>query len=133
MSTGQTLCNSCGANLTDEEMAAPSRPEQSLICEPCRAASKTARRGGWQPVMQWDARDGFRLASTAPIPWKDSNVAMLRISRDGLVRTAHALTGKRSMLLEAEASDLLLAAWPGSRRQDVFIINNRAVVRKALA
>jgi hypothetical protein len=132
MSTGQTHCNSCGGKLAEDELTAKVPQGGALVCKKCRRATTAAQRGPWKPVMAWDAYDGFRLASTAPIPWKDANVAMLWISGDGVARTAHTLTGKRAMLTDAGTADLLLAAWPGSRRQNVFIINNRAEVRQAL-
>lgn len=133
MSTEQTHCNSCANRLLDNELTAKVPQGGAFVCKGCRRATVAAQRGLWKPVMQWDANDGFRLASTAPIPWKDANVALVWISSDGAARTTHTLTGKRAMLTDAGIADLLLAAWPGSRRQDVFIINNRAEVRKALA
>jgi len=131
MSTGQTLCNSCSATLTAEELAAPG--SAVLACESCKRAAKLARVHRWQPVMQWeDGREGLRLASTAPVPWDSSNVVMIRVTHDGQVSVVHTVSGKRAMLEAAARSDMLMVAWPGERRQDVFIVDDRTSARKAL-
>ncbi len=41
------------------------------------------------------------------------------------VRADHTVTGKPEMLKIATAHDLLLVAWPGEWRQDVFVIDDR--------
>lgn len=133
MSTGQTHCNDCGEKLTEAEMAAKTSAA-ALACEACRLAAKriqatTCRR----PVMQWeDGREGLRVASRSPIPWDSGNVAMIRIANDGQVFVVHTISGKRAMLADAGRSDMLLVAWPGSRRQDVFIVDDRRAAAKTL-
>jgi hypothetical protein len=136
MSPGQTNCNNCGGQLSEQELSGKGHgPRGTLICGGCEKKAKAQRRSGWQPQMLWEGNgyDGLRLTSGAPIPWSDSNVAMIRISRDGEVETAHTRGGKQEILEEAAVADMILVAWPGSRRQDVFIVDDRQAAHNALA
>jgi hypothetical protein len=76
--------------------------------------------------MEWEHwQEGLRLASRALVPWDNSNVAIICIKRDGQIRAMHNVTGKREMLERAARADMLLVTWPGARRQDVFIVDDR--------
>ena len=131
MATGQTHCPSCSEELAGDQ--APTEDGQPLICSTCRDAVSAQRRGKWKPVMQWETSlDGFRLASRAPVPWKSPQVALIRVARGGEVTTARTLTGKRELLSAAMPSDLVLAAWPGQYRQDVFLVDDRKAARNAV-
>ena len=76
--------------------------------------------------------EGLRLASRAPVPWDSRNVAMLHITHDGGISVSHTLTGKRRMLQDAAPGDMVLVAWPGGQRQDMFIVDNRKAALRAL-
>jgi hypothetical protein len=76
----------------------------------------------WQPM---------RKASTVDIPWKSPLVVIIRIS-GSTVRASHRTEDKRQLLRSADPSDLVLAAWPGERRQDVFEIDDLEAACKAL-
>jgi hypothetical protein len=135
VSEGQTHCNNCGEALTADEMAGYGHGHRAvLICGLCSRRAKTASRGGWRPVWQWegDGGEGLRLASRSPVPWSDRNVAMLCVSPSGEVRSAHTVTGKRQMLEDAAPGDLLLVAWPGQRRQSVFVVDDRRAAHRTL-
>ena len=129
---GQTKCNSCGQSLTSDELSGGS-PRDILICVQCRKLSTAQHRHGWQPIMQWDdGFEGLRLASRAPVPWDSSNVVLMHLTHTGGISVTHSLTGKRQMLKDAAPDDMVLAAWPGARRQDVFIVDNRKAALQAL-
>jgi hypothetical protein len=125
---GQTQCGSCGAKLTDEELAGPSGG--ALVCGECTRITAKLKRGRLKPVMHWEGADGLRLASRAPVPWESRTVALTRIARDGTVTATNTLTGKRAML--AEPGGLILAAWPGQYSQDVFVVDDPKAALDAL-
>ena len=132
--TDQTNCNSCSEPLDDNDLNSDGYgPSNILLCARCRKLSAAQSRHGWQPVMQWEGPcDGLRLASLAPVPWRDPNVVMLRITHTGWIDVTHTITGKQRMLQDATPKDMVLAAWPGARRQDVFIVDNRKAALQAL-
>jgi len=105
------------------------------LCARCRKLSAgQKRRRGWLPIMQWeDGIEGLRLASTAPVPWANQNVVIIHITHSGMIQVSHTKTGKRRTLERAAPDDMLLVAWPGNRRQDIFIVNNRTAALGALA
>ena len=108
-------------------------PRNILLCARCRKLSAAQHRHGWQPIMQWeDGCEGLRLASRAPVPWDSPNVVLMHITRAGKISVSHTLTGKRRTLQDAAPDDMLLVAWPGARRQDVFIVDNRKAALRAL-
>jgi len=78
------------------------------------------------------ATDVIRPADGEPIPWGDSRVVIIWISADGTVRAMHTWNGKKVALENARAGDLLLAGWPGKRRQDTFLISDRRAALRAL-
>ncbi len=77
---------------------------------------------GWEPM---------RAASTAPVPWKSPLVVLILISRD-TVRASHMVDIKRQLLDAVMPGDVLLATWPGERRQDAFVVDDLAEVREVL-
>jgi hypothetical protein len=54
------------------------------------------------------------------------------VQRRGKWKPVMQLTGKRELLSNAMPSDLVLAAWPGQYRQDVFLVDDRKAARKAV-
>lgn len=132
MPNGQTRCFSCGEPLSDAALKNP-RQLPVLVCMACRRTANAQHRDGWRPVMDWeDGRDGLRLASLAPVPWRSTLVTMLQLSRNGAIRTAYTITGKRDMLRNARREDMLLVSWSGERRQGTFIVDDRDAAMAAL-
>jgi hypothetical protein len=127
--TRQTLCNSCERGLTSAELDGTG----ILICEQCRQRTEAVRRW-WQPVMHWDngGRDGLKLASVVSVPWESPRVSLIAITADGGINAAYSLDGKRRLLAQAGDDGMLLVAWPGDRRQDVFIVDDRQAARRAI-
>jgi len=81
-------------------------------------------------ATKWDT-GALRRTSEAPVPWRSPRVAMICVSGKS-VRADHTVTGKREMLKIATARDLLLIAWPGEWRQDIFVIDDRGAALTAL-
>jgi hypothetical protein len=50
----------------------------------------------------------------------------------GLVTQAQGITEKRAMLDAGTDDDLLLVAWPGQWRQDIFAVDDREAAREGL-
>ena len=133
--TGQTNCNSCSEPLTTAELDKGPGDLAAMICGKCRRSWRAQCRDGWSPVMQWEKggiEGGLRLASKAPIPWQDRKVTLINVTHTGEIRVTGTLTGKRAMLAEP-AEGMLLAAWPGAYRQDIFIVDDRRAALKAVA
>ncbi|MFD9007583.1 hypothetical protein [Streptomyces sp. NPDC059552] len=64
-------------------------------------------------------------------PYKESGVTFLRIEHStGIVSSDHTVTGKRRMVTDHQPGDLLLAAWTGQYRTDLFTVTHE---RAALA
>jgi len=134
MTNQQTNCNSCSQPLDDADLSTDGYgPRDIRLCAQCRKLSAAQHRHGWQPIMQWDdGCEGLRLASRAPVPWDNRNVAMLHITRGGKLSVTHTFNGKRRMLQDAAPGDMLLVAWPGKQLQDMFIVDNRKAALRAL-
>jgi len=133
--TDQVFCNSCEQMLSDADLDSDGYgPKNVLLCARCRRLSAAQHRRGWQPVIQWEENgsDGLRLASLAPVPWDSRNVAMLHLTHAGGISVTHTVTGKRQMLKDAAPDDMVLVAWPGNWRQDMFIVDNRKAALLAL-
>lgn len=127
MSESDARCRSCSEALSEDE------PEGSVVCGRCRRGVERQHRNGWQPGMHWEDeyREGLHVSSGAPVPWDRNTVALIRITRDGQVTAAHSFNAKYRMLSKADPEDLLLVAWPGQRRQEVFAVDNRQAALKA--
>ncbi len=54
------------------------------------------------------------------------DVTFVCVTAGGLVTQAQTIGDKRAMLEAADDGDLLLAAWPGQWRQDIFVIDDRS-------
>jgi hypothetical protein len=83
--------------------------------------------------MRFDA-SGLRRTSTSGevFPWRAQDVTLVCVTADGLVTQAQAIGEKRAMLEAAGHGDLLLAAWPGQWRQDIFVIDDRNAALQGL-
>ncbi|RLU79332.1 hypothetical protein CTZ27_37270 [Streptomyces griseocarneus] len=62
-------------------------------------------------------------------PWRGQTVTLVRIDAKGIVTQATRTTEKRTMLAQAGAKDLVLAAWPGQWSQDVFLVDDLKAAR----
>lgn len=71
-------------------------------------------------------------ASGEIFPWRAQDVTLIRVATSGLVTQAQTIGEKQAMLDTADGDDLLLAAWPGQWRQDIFVIDDRAAARQGL-
>lgn len=66
-------------------------------------------------------------------PYLGRTVTFIRISFiDNVIQQAKTKTEKRSMIISAKESDILLAAWPGEWSQDIFLLDDRAKVLESL-
>jgi hypothetical protein len=130
MPEGQTHCSNCNDPLSPEDFhSEPQGPRGNLLCDRCRRASRSAARGGWHVTLWWDVKDGLTgtgLAVGKPIPWADSKVALILVTKDGHNTATHTRMGKRQVLSSAAADDVVLAAWPGERRQEIFLVTTGA-------
>ena len=76
--------------------------------------------------MKYDA-SALRKSSEVPrFPYDDRRVTFIWITTTGSVSQASTLTDKRIALRSLGKGDLLLGAWPGDRRQDIFVIDDLA-------
>lgn len=73
----------------------------------------------------------LRKASEAPVPYRDRSVTFLRI-RGPLIEQTHTVEGKRQMLEAHQEGDILLLAWTGRRRTDIFEVDDLPAARQAL-
>jgi hypothetical protein len=60
-------------------------------------------------------------------------VAIIRVEPGGRVTFAKDIARKVAILGVATDADLLLVAWPGQVSQDIFLLDDRAAARAALA
>jgi len=83
--------------------------------------------------MKFDTAALRRASDSSDVlPWRAGGVTFIRVSTDGEVAQAQTVEAKRAMLDGANTDDLLLAAWPGRWRQDVFVIDDRKAARLGL-
>lgn len=73
-------------------------------------------------AAKWDT-GVLRRTSEAPVPWKSPRVA--RFACRAKVSAQITRLRVSEMLKIATARDLLLVAWPGEWRQDIFVIDDR--------
>lgn len=71
-------------------------------------------------------------SSVAHFPGADRLVTLVVVSASGHAAQATTLTGKRAVLRDATARDLVMAAWPGQWSQDVFVVDDLPAARAAL-
>lgn len=83
--------------------------------------------------MRFDA-PGLRRTSASGegFPWRAQDVTFVCVTADGLVTQAQTIGEKRAMLGAADNGDLLLAAWPGQWRQDIFVVDDRGAALEGL-
>lgn len=84
-----------------------------------------------QTLVEYDTSH-LRAASESPIPWTSKTVTLLAIF-NGVLRQATSVEQKRTLLADATGKDLVLVAWPGKTRQDIFVVDDLAAARKAVA
>lgn len=84
--------------------------------------------------MRFDTRHLRRTSDSADIfPWRARDVTFIHVAASsGLVTQAQGITEKRAMLDAATEDDLLLVAWPGQWRQDIFVIDDRDIAQHGL-
>ncbi|MEU5429628.1 hypothetical protein AB0H73_29120 [Streptomyces olivoreticuli] len=68
----------------------------------------------------------------AGFPWRGQTVTLIRIDAQGVVSQATRITDKRALLAQAGPKDLVLAAWPGEWRQDVFFVDDLKAAREGI-
>jgi hypothetical protein len=78
--------------------------------------------------------DSLKQASAQDrFPYRERHVTFLRLSSDGYVTQGKGIAEKRAMLSQSASDDLLLAAWTGNYSTDIFVLDDLAAVRVALA
>lgn len=81
---------------------------------------------------EFDASTLRRTSVTDHFPWGGNKVTLIRIDMNGVVTQASKITEKRQLLAEAGKKDMVLAAWPGEWRQDVFWVDDLDAARRSL-
>lgn len=76
-------------------------------------------------TVGFDASALRRTSDSDYVAWRARDVTLIWIHADGRVTQAQGITEKREALREADPQDLLLLAWPGRYRQDIFLIDDR--------
>lgn len=67
------------------------------------------------------------------LPWTARHVALIHVSGSGSVCYENSKTGKRELLLKAiKQGGIVLAAWPGEWRQDIFVVDDLEAAIAAL-
>jgi hypothetical protein len=84
--------------------------------------------------VRFDTSQLRRTSDSADsFPWRARDVTVIHVAASsGLVTQAQGITEKRAVLDAAAEEDLLLVAWPGQWRQDVFVIDDRETARQGL-
>jgi hypothetical protein len=67
------------------------------------------------------------------IPWTVRTVVLIRVDAKGVVWRANSITDKRKLITLATSRDLVLVAWPGTYTQEIFYVDNLAMVRREIA
>ncbi|MDQ6775218.1 MAG: hypothetical protein M3071_03130 [Actinomycetota bacterium] len=75
--------------------------------------------------MHFDATGLRRTSDQERVPWRARDVTLVWIQANGRVAQAQRIEEKRDALRTAEGEDLLLLAWPGAYRQDIFLVDDR--------
>ena len=74
---------------------------------------------------------GIRLDETEIVPVRSPAVTWIHIKKDGGIRADHTVTGKYDIMDNFVKGDLLLGAWTGQYRTDIFDLDIK-IVRKLL-
>ncbi len=74
---------------------------------------------------------GIRQKETEIVPVRSSAVTWIHIKTDGSIRADHTVTGKYDILDNFVKGDLLLGAWTGQYKTDIFDLDIK-IVRKLL-
>lgn len=74
---------------------------------------------------------GIRQEETEVVPVRSPAVTWIHIKKDGSIRADHTVTGKYDIMENFVKGDLLLCAWTGQYRTDIFDLDIKAV-RKLL-
>lgn len=76
--------------------------------------------------MKFDA-SGLRRSGEQEVPWRARDVTLIWIQTSVRVAQAQGIEEKRQVLRTARPrpDDLLLLAWPGRYRQDIFLVDER--------
>src|ERR1700694_868377 len=83
--------------------------------------------------MRFDASGLRRTSALGEVfPWRAQDVTFVCVTADGLVTQAQTIGEKRAILEAADDGDLLLAAWPGQWRQDIFVVDDRDAALEGL-
>jgi hypothetical protein len=83
--------------------------------------------------MKFDASRLRRTSASGEVfPWRAQDVTFVRVAADGMVTQAQTIGEKRAILEAADDGDLLMAAWPGRWRQDIFFVDNRDAALEGL-
>ncbi|MFB8273635.1 hypothetical protein ACFC96_44700 [Streptomyces sp. NPDC055955] len=80
----------------------------------------------------FDASSLRRSSTQDHFPWSSRTLTLIRVSAHGVVTQATSDSEKRRLLDEATKKDMILAAWPGQWRQDVFWVDDIKAARAAL-
>lgn len=81
---------------------------------------------------EFDASSLRRASGVDHFPWGGARVTLIRVDVHGVVTQASRITEKRQLLEEVGKSDIVLAAWPGEWRQDVFWVDDLDAARRSL-
>ncbi len=73
------------------------------------------------PKVEWKLINilGLRQGETSEVPWKDSGVTFIHVKPDGTVVVDRSVK-KYHIVHDFKKNDLLLAAWTGQYRTDIF-------------
>lgn len=75
--------------------------------------------------MKFDASSLRKSADSPNFPYRERETTFLLISADGKVRSDHTIGGKVDILSDYKPGDLLVAAWNGQYRSDMFLLDFR--------
>jgi hypothetical protein len=83
-------------------------------------------------VRGYDTTALHKTSEAEDVPWRARDVALVWITREGHIRQAAGIEDKRVSIREAHPDDVLLLAWPGRWRQDIFVIDDRSAALQGL-
>lgn len=71
--------------------------------------------------MKFDPSD-LRSDADNPLPYRDRIVTLVHVAKNGKVASDHTISGKKEILESYQSGDLLMAAWTGQYRTDMFSV-----------